>query len=285
MNTKEREYERISAQAAWIACGIIKTRYEKPSSRTALFFHNQHHTLGVCDRAKQIGTQLDFSPRDFLLLQLACLFHDSIQGSTIIEQKDGARLRVRWTERNERASGEEALAIVEKLKLILTSEEKNIVRSAILATVPKWSVADATVIQPFLSADSHPIARALALADLGTAGMDSAAYVAEGPRLFLEENVDIAWLSDAHLADLTEEMKGWYRKRILAFFKGQTSFAKGRQSRLWVELEGLPPDAARRVTKLFSHFETSIAASDVLYAQLNRMDFSAQMRFLRQSVS
>ncbi len=134
------------------------------------------------------------------------------------------------------------------------------VAESIDATVPGFDSETNTIIQPNLDEESAIIARALALADLGTAGMDGPEnFLVEGDALFREENMDV---TDAirNSKDLSDEDKNQMRRRMLNWTVFQSSFTQGRQVLLGKELEGLPPKAQEGVGALFDKFDQTMTA-------------------------
>lgn len=118
-----------------------------------------------------------------------------------------------------------------------------------------------------LTADSPQLVeRAIALADIGTAGIDGPSkYLPEGDAIFREEQLDVV----ERLKDPVqrEDMK----KRMLEWSKIQIDFAQGRKARLDSELKGLSEEMANNVRKLFSRFDDSIEAAQLQYSVREKM--------------
>lgn len=91
-------------------------------------------------------------------------------------------------------------------------------------------------MQPNLNPDSGLVAQAVALADLGAAGMDGPQrLIRETYELFLEDNLDFARaLSNVNNISLSEQSN--YRQRLLEWIQVQIDFVNGRKARLAVEL-------------------------------------------------
>lgn len=113
-------------------------------------------------------------------------------------------------------------------------------------------------LSPFLSL----VPRCLALADIGTLGIDGvAAYQKEGSLLLLEENLDIVeFVTDGRtLTDSAQEM---LRQRLLKRARFQIVFAKSRLARLESELLGLPEDAISALKQtVFKHLTAETIAT------------------------
>ena len=184
---------------------------------------------------------------------MAGAFHDLIQNWEEKEIPSGSIQRSKFAGKNE----EESFALAAKFmdetnekegEIIFTDEDKKETREAIFATIPGWDREHSTVSQDLLGPESSLVARALALADLGAAGMDGPAqYIFEGNALFREENLDILnVMSDPEKrAALTEEQKESFRKRMLGWSNFQPKFADRRKARFEMEIAGLPEGAKK----------------------------------------
>jgi hypothetical protein len=160
---------------------------------------------------------------------------------------------------NELDSAKELLAYMDNQKddegqPLFNEQDRNDVLFALAATVPDWDVKMGTVKQINLNESSRELARAVALADLGEAGMDPDAYLVAGDALFLEDNPDIADAVE-HPDKYDDEQKARFAQRITGFSQTQAGFALGRKNRLSQELEGLAPDQQERVRATFNRFD------------------------------
>ena len=219
--------------------------------------------------------------RDVNLAKLAASFHDVVQKWEAAQTKDGEftkTVRRRFIGANETASSQEVVEFMEEVNKeksleIFSIEDKQRLIEAIDATVPGFSVEKGTVIQPNMKESSGIIAKALALADIGTAGMEgSEAFLPEGDALFREENLDIAQaLRENH--ELSETQKEYFRKRMLLWTKFQANFALGRKNLLETELLGLSENAQIKLKELFNKFDSSIEASRERALRRENMSF------------
>jgi len=237
-------------------------------------FHNPEHTRGVISRLERIldtmqagGVQLSHAERD--LGRIMAAYHDTIQGWEVNQDwpegsEDatyGKKMRKRFTKQNERLSGDMAVRAMEDAneqagKRIFTEEDSARVRSGIDGTVPGFDPELGTVIQPNAEASSDVLVIALALADLGEAGMESPdVYLTGGDNLFIEENMDM-W--DLDIEDLDDEQKAYYQGRMTGWNNFQPIFADGRRKKLDDEIASLPEGAQTLVRNLFSHFDETI---------------------------
>jgi hypothetical protein len=264
-----------------LALGLIRDRHESGRVPDHMHYHNSAHTAGVIDRARAIGIALNLSERHLLLTVIAAAFHDTVQRWTAVPGEGGVVMRRRMTGRDEVASAHEAVEAMAGLGPHFTPEEMGIVASAIVGTIPGWDNESSTVAQPFLI--EHGVIRAVALADLGAAGMDPDMYRRDGPALFAEENLDI--METVAAARLVKEVPAaaqrFYRARYIAWLKVQPGFARGREIRLVNgELDGLEASARDRVLALFSRFEESISAAEAAVVDAESLGFAPLMRQL-----
>ncbi len=251
-----------------------------------LEFHNETHTQEVMERTRRILEAMGVSERRIRLGELLAAYHDTIQGfQEKKRERDGAMMRDRFISKNEEESANELIAYMKSCPGVFDDEEIGIVLSGIQHTVPDWDIPNKTVKQPtFLDSittalgqllDSNSpelVKRALALADLGTAGMDGwEKYIPEGNNIFREENLDFPRLLNdpAHREFLT--------KRMLSWSQAQVDFAKGRQKLLTTELGGLEPQMAQRVRELFSQFDDSIRAAEAQLEERQKMETFKQL--------
>jgi hypothetical protein len=263
------------------AVRLIRERHESGIVPTHLHYHNSEHTLGVVARAQAIGVAMEMSERHLLLTTIAAAFHDSVQHWGPVEKDDGIVMRKRSTGRDEVASGHEAVEAMVDLGVPFTPEEQGIVASAIVATIPGWDAEVPTVSQPFLI--EHPVISAVAMADIGAAGMDPDMYRRDGPALFAEENLDLigAVMAVQRGEDIDPATQERYRNRYIAWLEIQPGFAAGRRYRLEnTELQGFAADTRQRVLALFSHFDESIAAAEAAAERARSLDFVPLMRQL-----
>jgi len=252
------------------ALDLIEKRFgDSSDGENRLAFHNAEHTKGVMRRTESILRAIQkvtvhrVAEKDVVLGRLAAAFHDVVQESEE-QDKDGKLVRQRFTGRNEKKSADEAITFLEwEMKELegsgFSEEDFAVIEDAIRGTVPDFSVEKKTVIQPNVTEQSSLISRAVALADLGTAGMDGAeAFLREGDALFREENLDIT-RALKNREPIEDELKEAYRDRMIEWAKGQPVFALKRQELLEEELRGMPPGADVAIKKLFNTFDESIA--------------------------
>lgn len=290
--SRPEEREPAAELAPYVSRGTaealarIKERFEDADARRnphdLLAYHGHVHTENVMRRVATILRAIaDADPslvgeRDGERGRLAGAFHDVAQEYGKKEERgaDGGIVKLMRERRrgaNEAASVQEALSFMEETntgegKTIFSEEDMRVVAEAIGATVPAYDARRNTVIQPALNEGSHIVARALALADLGGAGMDGARHFRdEGAAEFRELNLDIAdaLAGRARGEPITDERKAAFAQRMAAWFASQPDFARGRKVLLEQELAGLP-EAVREAlkTKVFAKFDESIAAAD-----------------------
>ncbi len=267
------------------AMALIRERHESGRAPDHMHYHNRAHTAGVIARARAIGEAMGMAPRELLLTTVAGAFHDTVQHWSAVAQPDGALIRQRHMGPNEVASAHEACRAMAGLGPLFTPEENGVVASAILATIPTWDGDAGTVAQPFLV--DHPVIRAVALADIGAAGMDPDTFCRDGPALFAEENLDFMQaLGKARRAeDIPAADRQAYRARYLTWLNFQPGFARGRERRMMDgELTGMEGAVRQRVLQLFSHFAGSVAAAEAAATDAETLDFVPLMRQLDPTI-
>ncbi|HZG47515.1 MAG TPA: HD domain-containing protein [Allosphingosinicella sp.] len=277
----EHELRKAERQVIDQAVALIRQRHESGRIPDHMHYHNSEHTIGVVERAQAIGQALGMSDRQLLLTVIAAAYHDTVQRWVAMEGEGGVVTRKRLTGRDEVASAAEAAEAMAGLEIRFTPDEYGIVSSAIVGTIPGWDNEASTVCQPFLI--EHPVIRAVALADLGSAGMDPVMYGRDGPALFAEENLDLmeVVMAAERVGEIPEASQQFYRARYLAWLKVQPGFARGRENRLDNgELDGLDPAAITRVRALFCRFEESVAAAEAAITAAQTLDFAPLMRQL-----
>ena len=249
-----------------VARELLAERFEKTTDPdNQLPYHNTEHTEGVVRRALRIAEALGATERETELITLAGSFHDTVQDWEEQELPGGQVKRKRLVERNEAASADEAEAYMRQSSRNYTDEEVALVRKAITATIPGFDMAIRTVVQPKHNLKASNIERAVALADIGTAGMEPEVYATEGTKLFAEENLDItrairvAGSPDA----IPESVQASYLKRYQGWMAFQVDFANGRRDDTFsnfIEYYGITKDPERgeKMRKLFDNFEKSV---------------------------
>ncbi len=219
--------------------------------RNRLHFHQCQHTKEVVRRTELILSAVrEIEPNlasrnNFQIGRLAAGFHDSVQEWVEEKIPDGARTKLfrrRLFGHNERASIGEAVLFMNKVneeakEEIFSWPDKLLTAEAINVTIPSFDQEKFTVIQPNLSEKTSLVARALALADLGTAGLDGyKSFIDDGNALFREENLDIFDAAHSRVS-ISQEDRGYFRERMITWSESQPKFAEGRRTMLRFELE------------------------------------------------
>lgn len=268
---------------------VRKDFEDAPEEKDRLPFHNTHHSRDVARRTELILSTIRqaaphlVSEHDVKIGKLAGAFHDVKQRWEENRIQEGAFTKVmrkRFAGENEAKSADAAIAFMERAnresgKEIFSKDDKKVLREAIDATIPGFNPEKGTVVQPNMNRESPAIVRAVALADLGTAGMDGPEkFIPEGDALFREENLDI--LEAMKNPDgIPDSQKEYFRKRMISWSASQSKFAEGRRALLDAELDGLPAEAQEKVRELFTHFDTSIEAATQKTARRASMSFEA----------
>ena len=245
------------------ALTLIRSRYEgNEDPADNLPFHCVAHTVGLLRRTGALLRAMGASEDEFHLGLVAAAFHDTVQNWSPLTTPDGRVLRKRCTGCNEADSAAEAVAWMRSAG-VFREEHYDLVIQAILATIPVWNALHQTVSQPHLTHEAPLVVRAVALADLGIAGMDGLPFLETGDQLFREENLDIAALRRCSTrADLSEVVLEGYKARMLTWSRSQPGFVRGRRARLEQDLGNLKGAAREAVRELFCEFETAITVAE-----------------------
>lgn len=279
--------DKYTRQGVEEALTIIKERFEnKKDEIENMDFHDSRHTQRVVERVGRILLTMKeggapVTEKDIALGSLSAAYHDIVQEWEENRVQDGnfeKVMRKRFTKDNEVASTNAALEFMKRAnqeagKKVFEEQDMSAVKEAIEVTIPGFDPDKKTVIQPNLNEKSSFVARALALADIGAAGMGGySEFGQEGDTLFREENLDILnALKDPN--KLTPEQKEYFKGRMLAWSKFQSAFASGRKTLLEKELSGLAPSVQDQIKDLFDKFDESIEGADAVAARREKMPF------------
>ena len=266
------------------ATDIPKEVFEQTRELLKMSFHVEMHSKEVLSRTESIleamiNGGVEISAKDFQLARMIASGHDLIQRWKTIQHKGGKLERKRFMRDNEHDSADKLIELMRAEGL--EDFDEALLRAAFEATIPDgWD--GTTVVQKNLLADSHPVVRAIALADLGAAGMDTKSYTRGGDELFVEENLD---MHNLDVSALSDDEKEEYFKRMLDWTKIQVSFATGRKDRFEEELGNLPEEAKVELKKLFSQFDNSILRARQSYDTRRGLSFEDLYEVMGFSVS
>ena len=278
------EVDRGREKIVQIAAGDVEAKYRE------LGYHNPDHTQGVRDRTREIllaiqkGSPELVTGATLTIADIAAVSHDRSVDSydaVILEGDFAKTVARRWPELDEAISTQAMVELMKKINaerrqagvpVVFTEQDIQNASEGVMATVPGFDPKIGTVIQPRLKADTGVIARSIALADIGEAGMDTPSFLRTGNNLFKEENLDImeALVSGK---EISPELKEYFKKRILGWTNFQPVFAGGRKKLLENELGNLPEAAREEVKKLFAHFDESVEAAKQVAARRANMSF------------
>lgn len=255
----EREHEQV-----------LITRFEQdPNPYNNQDYHTIDHAHAVSRRAKLILTRMHeadpslVTERDIQLAGYIAKGHDRVQDWDPQVVKVGdfwVMKRRRHLGDNERDTAKEMITYMDVVNNmhgveVFTLQDMLRVVEAEDCTIPTFEPALMTVVQKSLTKDTSPVARAVALADLGSAGMDGPReFTSEGRSLFREENLDVR---EAILRGypLTKEWRDYIAWRIIGWGDSQEKWIQGRKDMLEIELEGLPENVKDAVRPLFTMFD------------------------------
>jgi hypothetical protein len=240
--------------------------FDREISEKHLIYHNRDHIDGVVRRSNQIFQAIrphlnpEKDPEHLeYLLNLCAISHDLIQVFT--PQSEAHIARRREAGISEAATIEVIFNTIQKFNInrvdsIFNDADLYVIREAILTTICDYDPMEESIFQPMLYQEDpviSDIARILALADLGTLGIEGIeAYNAEGRSLFLEENLDVqALVENPELtAQILEDsvLSENIRQRLLKRARFQVNLAKSRLKRCTKELSYFPTKSIPMLT-------------------------------------
>lgn len=299
---EEQEAREILPVEFWAQKGIsealekVRERFEdsenKENKDAILDFHNTKHTKSIVGRVERILSAMreagaEINERNIARGKIYGAFHDVVQDESepkVIPEGDFEKVaRVRKSGANEKASWEAVIAFMERANEeaggeVFTKEDMEGAQEAIAATVPGFYFNKekgwGTVVQPNLKENSSFEARALALADIGAAGMEGyKVYGREGDAVFREENLDIL-RALREPEKLSDEQKEYFRSRMIKWSEIQIGFATGRKELLDKELGGLDPEVQKKLkAEVFNTFDDSIEGAKAKLEERKNMSF------------
>lgn len=272
-NSQEQLQEKYVEQLRMFALNYIHEHYENQERPNMLLeYHNCPHTNDVVDRTTRVLEIV--APQYVLEGRVFASGHDVYQeweNVTVLVGDFPVTKKQRAIGLNERVSADMLVAYMREVnnKQGIVFPEAVIARThaAIAVTVPEFDVQRGTVLQPNLTRDSHPVAIALALGDLGGAAMNGGAYfLEEGNKNFREMNSDISEYVRLYGFELSKRCgsgaeKAALRERFLADAAGQVRFAQGRLALLPYELSLLPGEHMTSVAQLMGRLPEAIRAA------------------------
>ncbi|MEL6929926.1 MAG: hypothetical protein AAFO95_14975 [Cyanobacteria bacterium J06600_6] len=238
-----------------------------------LYYHNLDHALAVKRRAISIfqaikpALEQNYSAVELSrmegLISLCGLAHDMVQ---VFEPTPPQQSRTRKSGLSEKLSADRLLKYIQELNqafstesiassLLISDREQQILYDGIMATVcirdpeagrSEYIFSDRSIYQPYLYDTQSKISivgTIIALADLGTLGMDGAeAYIQDGISIFFEDNPHLDDLvMNCDLTDNSED--NWLRIKLLAMNSFIVDLAKERQARFELEIAGFSTQA------------------------------------------
>ncbi len=241
--------------------------FDREILKKQLIYHNRDHIDGVIRRSNQIfqvirpylSAEKDPDHLEYLL-NLCAVSHDLIQIFSPQSEVNSSRRRESGI--SEAATIEVIFNTIQKLNsnvqdYIFTDKDLYLIRESILTTICDYDPTEESIFQPMLYQENpviSDIARILALADLGTLGIEGIeAYNTEGRSLFLEENLDVhALIGDpkltAHLLLRDSTLSENIRQRLLRRARFQVNLAKSRLKRCANELSYFPRESIPKLT-------------------------------------
>lgn len=229
------------------------------SERGNLYFHNQTHTSRVRKNSLLIAEVLGATEQEKDLIEFTSGFHDYDHKSEEMSTKEAEKYMRKVNE-------DEGVDV-------FSEEDISNVGSAIDGTVYEWNDKKKTVIQPNIEGKNNVVVLAIALADIGTAGIEgSKKYKKEGDDLFRENNVDILEKLEKP-ENLSKNDKENFIQRMLEWSEVQVSFAQGRKNLFEHEIDIFEDDEKNNLRELFSKFDDSIEGAKASVERRKKMSF------------
>lgn len=309
---EQPEEKETSPLEFWVEKGIdealgrIKEKFEDSEDKDKILdFHSTKHSGHIAKRVERIlftmkdaGAQI--TERNIARGKVYGAFHDIVQDESEARRTPEGNfekvIRARKTGGNEKASWEAAQEFMRRAneeagEEIFTKEDIEGAEGAINATVPAFDFVDreqktgGTVIQPNLHKDSSFEARALALADIGAAGMEGyEVFGPEGDAVFREDNLDIL-RALRKPEELSREHKEYIKGRMVVWSGIQIGFAEGRKHFFEKELGGLDPAVKEELRKkVFNKFDDSIEGAKKKFEERKAMSFEELARDMGYSL-
>ena len=256
--------------------------FDREIADKQLYYHTRDHVSNVVRRTNQIfqivspdwKVASDELSQMELLLDLCAVAHDMVQ--IFVPQIEAHTSRQRMPGTSEMATIERLLEYINGLNqqlekyapdspARLTDEDITIIRDAIAATICAYDPTEQAIYQPDLydqNKSLSPVARILALADIGALGIDGVkVYNQEGSLLVLEENLDlIPLVLNGTIYTLDSDMELYHNihKRLLKRCRFQVNFAKSRLARFEREVADFSPNAISKLrSQVFKYLNTS----------------------------
>ncbi|MFB2880563.1 hypothetical protein [Floridanema aerugineum] len=262
------------AEVVEIVTGFVFDEFDREITEKQLYYHNREHINGVRKRANLIW-QIIYPEKDHqisqnlarmqVLLDLCANAHDLVQ--VFLPQTEPHTSRKREAGVSETLTIEKLYDYINQLNnqlrecqvdesLLFTKADLSIIEEAILATICIYEPSEQAIYQPALyepNQDLSPIARILALADIGALGMEGiTAYNQEGSLLFLEENPDVIQIiyegKRESLALDNSQLHENIRQRLLKRAQFQINFAKSRLNRYQQEISSFSAETISVLT-------------------------------------
>ena len=261
------------AETVELAESFVRREIIRETKDKQLCYHTIDHAVAVKRRAKTIfrairSTLSDSQPSTELerlesLIGLCAMAHDMIQQFSQSTELDTPRKRIPGI--SEAATANKSVEYLKNLNQILSTDcpksllfqkrDLEIIKDGILATIcdrdPQagkavYSFSEHSIYQPYLY-DTYPkisiVGRIIALADLGTLGIDGVApYLKEGILVFLEDNLDIRnAIANSDRSDLL--IQPAIKARLLNMARFIVDLARERKARFEVEIAGFSAPA------------------------------------------
>jgi len=251
------------------------------------YFHDRAHTEDVEDIYQKVSDifvesgDMDNKVQQIGLLKASA--HDVVQNYSLSDEG----IRKRHIVTNEQLSADYVKEEMGKYNVFTEEEIESM--DGINITVPGFK--DNKLYQPNLVEETSLDDRILAWADLGMIGCDSKKFIAEGHRLFWEDNSDITReiIESDDIESIDNEKKGDYIKRIRNFLFFQVGFVDNRKNHMDEQYELLSEAISGEVLEklkndVFSKFDESKDLAEEQYKMAEKADFEKLCEIMEYKV-
>lgn len=290
MNDEDGDLSQLFTQACCQIESFALAEIKQETQQKQLYYHTIDHAYAVKRRANIIFqalkpiflTKIELVELNRIkhLIDICAITHDMVQEFSFSLEQDTSRKRpfglsetatinklidyIRQVNQTLLSTNSQsplprnAVTGEHQSIAIFTNADINTIKEAIQATICHYNYLNNFIYQPYLYQSDRELsvtAKIIALADLGTLGMEGIApYQQEGILLFLEENPDIAQffseqknnrssqdliLTNLKKSAIYSELKG----KLLKYTRSMVKFAQGRKANFEQEISSFNEEA------------------------------------------
>lgn len=294
-SSKEQKFYKAISEGINLGIATVRERFENPERpENKQAYHVSDHTIRVINVSEWIATAIHrinpslITEKDIMLIKLFAAHHDRVQNGKLKQipdpNNDGKVMLkfIRDTVANEKTS---AVELIEYMNMvngrereeIFTKEDKEEADETMMLTVPNFDVEKGTVTQPEFG-KRRIKAQIVALADLANSGVgkleDTKHDIAA---LLIEENPDIAALTEESTQIMSPDFQDWFKRRIIEALKSQQRFILGRKAQTAEDIATMHPDAQTALVGFFPNFDANAQGIEKLVEEKSEKTLSELM--------